>query len=124
MWAWGAGLGAYLVALGVLYGEFPSRGDFLAVVLTSLVAAAICYFLVYMPVLTLVRRLLNGRRWWPVYPVVAVALGLVPVALIARFWGGSFRSLLTPEAGLFAILFIVVGLVVGFGFARMEPFER
>jgi hypothetical protein len=40
---------------------------------------------------------------------------------VARYWGGSLRALLTPEALLFYILFAVVGLVVGFGFTRLDP---
>ena len=118
---WLTGLLTYLAALAIVYGEWISRGDLGAVVLGSLVAFALCYWLVYLPVLHTV------RRWFPpaagawVYPAVAVLLGLLPTALIARFWGGSLRALLSPESLLFLVLFTAVGIVVGVGFTRLGP---
>lgn len=116
---WLAGLLAYLAALGLLYGEWISSGDLWSVVTTSLIAFGLCYWLLYLPVLRVLRRWLPGPRWVWVFPVVAMLLGILPTALIARFHGGSLRALLTPEALLFYILFAVVGLVVGIGFTRL-----
>jgi hypothetical protein len=118
--AWLSGLVAYVGALGLLFGEWISRGDLLAAGFWSLVAFAVCYWLLYLPVLKLSRRLLP--RWAPgwVYAVIATLLGIVPTALIARFLGGSFRALLTPEAFLYLILFGVLGLVIGIGFTRLD----
>ena len=56
---------------------------------------------------------------WP-FAVVAVLIGVLPTALIARYWSGSFRTLMTPEASLFLVLFTAVGLTVGFGFPRIQ----
>ena len=112
--AWLAGLFTYIVALALFYGERISTGDLGAVVFYSLIAFALCYGLVYLPVLRGLRRLTSAPGW--LFPLVAVLLGVVPTALIARFLGGSLRALLTPEALLFYLLFAVVGLVVGFGF--------
>ena len=113
---WLAGLVAYLAALSLLYGEWISSGDFWPVVINSLVAFGLCYWLLYLPVLRAMRRRLPEARWFWVFPVTAMLLGIVPTALLARFWGGSLRALLTPEALLFYILFAAVGLVVGLGF--------
>ncbi|MBM4183255.1 MAG: hypothetical protein FJ207_03410 [Gemmatimonadetes bacterium] len=122
MRAWLIGLLAYIAALGILYGEWMiSPGDLGAVVFSSLIVFWICYWLVYLPVLRLARRA-APRAWasW-MYPVLGVLLGALPTAAIARYWSGSFRGLLTPEALLFFILFTAVGLVVGVGFGRIDP---
>jgi len=118
--AWAAGLLAYLGALALLYGQWISRGDLGAVVVWSLVAFGPCYWLIYLPVLRAVQRWLPHPRSARVFPAIAVLLGLLPTALIARVLGGSLRALLTPEALLFYVLFTVVGLVVGIGFTRMD----
>ena len=121
---WLSGLVAYLAALGLLYGEGISSGDFWSVAFSSLIAFALCYWLLYLPILRLVRYVLRHPRWDWVFPIVGMLIGVVPTALIARFRGGSFRALLTPEAGLFLILFVVVGLVVGYGFTRLASRTR
>jgi hypothetical protein len=119
VFGWLAGLVSYVAALGLLYGEWIGSGDFWAVALSSLIAFALCYWLLYLPILRLVRLVLRHPRWDWVFPVVGMLIGVVPTALIARFHGGSFRQVLTPEAGLFLILFVTVGLVVGYGFTRL-----
>jgi hypothetical protein len=115
---WLAGLLAYLAALALLYGEWISSGDLGSVVVSSLVAFALCYWLLYLPVLRALRRWAPGHVW--IFPATAMLLGILPTALIARFRGGSLRALLTPEALLFYILFAAIGLVVGLGFTRLE----
>ncbi len=117
---WLAGVLAYLGALVILYRQWISGGDLQSVVLSSLVAFAVCYWLLYLPVLRAVRRWFPDPQWAWVFPFVAILLGLLPTALVARFWGGSLRALLTPEALLFLILFGVVGLVIGLGFTRLN----
>ena len=117
---WLAGLLAYLAALAILYRQGISGGDLRSVALTSLVGFGLCYWLLYLPVLRAVRRSLpHPQRAW-VFPLVAMLLGILPTALVARFWGGSLRALRTPEAGLFYVLFGVVGLVIGLGFTRLD----
>ena len=122
VFGWLAGMLAYVGALGILYGEWMiSPGDLTAVVSTSLIAFWLCYWILYLPILRLARRVVP-RAWAPwTYPLIGVVLGVLPTAAIARFWSGSFRGLLTPEALLFLILFTAVGLVVGIGFGRLEP---
>lgn len=117
---WVAGIVAYVGALALLYGQGLSRGDAGAVLFSSLIAFALCYWLLYLPVLRLVRRLTGPRGPAWVFALVACAIGLIPTALIARFYGGSWHGLATPEAGLFFILFAAVGLVVGFGFPLLK----
>jgi hypothetical protein len=117
---WIAGVLAYVGALALLYGQGLSRGDAGAVLFSSLIVFALCYVLLYLPVLRLVRRGLGSSRPAWAFALVACAIGVIPTALIARFYGGSWHALATPEAGLFFILFAVVGLVVGLGF----PFLR
>ena len=121
---WIAGIVAYVGALALLYGEWLSRGDAGAVLLSSLIAFALCYGLLYLPVLRLVRRGLGSKAPAWVFALVACAIGLVPTALIARFYSGSWKGLATPEAGLFFILFAVVGLVVGLGFPFLRSERR
>jgi hypothetical protein len=117
---WIAGLLAYVGALAVLYRQGISGGDFRAVAFVSLASFGLCYRLVYLPVLRAVgRRLKRSRQVWAL-PLIAMLLGLIPTGLIARFYGGSLRAVVTPEALLFYILFAVVGLVVGFGFTRLD----
>jgi hypothetical protein len=119
---WLAGMVAYIGGLGILYQEWHVlSGDFVAVAFTSFFAFWLCYWIVYLPVLRLARRVVP-RTWglWT-FPVIGMLLGVVPTAAIARFWGGSFGALLAPEALLFLILFTVVGLVVGVGFAFLDP---
>jgi hypothetical protein len=118
--AWLAGLVAYLGALTILYRQWISGADLRSVAVSSLVAFGLCYWLLYLPVLRALRRWLPHPQWAPVFPVVAMLVGILPTGLVARFWGGSLTALLTPEAGLFYILFGVVGLVIGFGFTRLE----
>ena len=115
---WIAGLIAYVAALALLYRQGISGGDLRSVAITSLLASALCFWLVYVPILRAVRRWLRPAVW--AFPLTAMLLGLVPTALVARFWGGSLRAMMTPEALLFYILFAVVGLVVGWGFTFVE----
>jgi hypothetical protein len=117
---WLAGLLAYLAALALLYRQSISSGDLWPVVVSSLVAFGLCYWLLYLPVLRAVRHWLPRPRWVWVFPLLAMLLGVLPTALVARYWGGSLRAMLTPEALLFYILFAVVGLVVGLGFTRLD----
>jgi hypothetical protein len=116
---WLAGLVAYLLGLGLIHGEWISWGDLVAVAFSSFIAFSLCYWLVYLPVLRLMRLLLSGSRPTWLFVVAAILLGVLPTALIARFFGGSFRAIFTPEAALFLILFTAVGLVVGFGYTRL-----
>jgi hypothetical protein len=117
--AWLAGLAAYVGALALFYRQPISSGDLSAVGLWSFVAFALAFFVLYLPALFALRRLLQGVRFlWP-FPLLAVLLGVVPTSLILFYWGGGLRALLSPEASLFYAMFAVVGVVVGFGFARI-----
>ena len=90
--AWLAGLAAYIAALGLFWGEWISYGDLGAVARSSLVAFGLCYWLVYLPVLRVLRRVLPSQTpAWP-FVLVAVLIGVLPTALIARYWGGSILS--------------------------------
>lgn len=115
--SWAAGVGGYLACLAVFYGQPVSSGDLTAVLFWSLLMFGLSFFALYLPALFGVRRRLGGvRPWWP-FPLVAVLLGIVPVALIVLFNGGGIRALASAEAYLFYVLFGVTGIVVGAGFA-------
>ena len=118
---WFAGVVAYVASLALLYGQGLSRGDAPAVLFSSLAAFAICYWVLYLPVLRLVRRWLGARTSGWVFVLVAGLIGIVPTSLIARFYGGSWHALATPEAGQFFILFATVGIVIGLGFPFVYP---
>lgn len=119
--SWIAGVAAYSVTLLLVYGERLSwGGDAKAVLFWSSVSFALVFLLLYLPVLRALRRRLRGvRPRWP-FPLSASALGVVPTALIAVFNGGDLSSLLSEEARLFLVMFGVIGLVVGIGFARVH----
>jgi hypothetical protein len=114
--SWIVGCATYLGSLALFYRQTISSGDLSAVLFWSLLAFAISFFALYLPVLLGVRWFLRGvRPLWP-FPLVAVLLGVVPTVLILFFWGGGIRSLLSPEASLFYSMFAAVGVIVGFGF--------
>jgi hypothetical protein len=49
--SWSAGLGAYLAVLKITWGQSISRGDLLAVVFSSLLAAAVAIGVGFAPVM-------------------------------------------------------------------------
>jgi hypothetical protein len=122
--AWLVGLAAYLGSLALFYRQSISAGDLSAVLFWSLLAFALAFFALYLPVLFGVRRWLRGvRPLWP-FPLLAVLLGVVPTALMLFFWGGGIQSLFSPEASLLYSMFAAVGVVVGFGFAFIYRHDR
>jgi len=122
--SWAVGLAAYLGSLALFYRQSISSGDFFAVLFWSLLAFALAFFALYLPVLLALRRLLHGvSPLWP-FPLLATVLGIVPTALILFYWGGGFRSLVSPEASLFYLMFAVVGIIVGGGFAFINRPDR
>jgi len=119
--SWVIGLIAYVVCCALFYGQLVpiTSGDFRSVALCSVVAFAVAFYLAYLPALLALRRLLHGvHPAWP-FPVLAIALGSLPTAMILAFWGGTLRSLFSSEATLFYSMFATVGLVIGIGFVRM-----
>lgn len=115
--SWVVGLAAYLGSLALFYRQSISSGDLTAVLFWSLLAFAVAFFVLYLPALFVMRRLLRGvRPLWP-FPVLSVLLGVVPTAAIVFFSGGGVRSLVSPEAYLFYSMFGAAGIVVGFGYA-------
>jgi hypothetical protein len=119
--SWFAGLVAYFGALYLRYGEVPATvsGDFAAVLFWSVVAFAIAYVALYLPVLGWIARRRGGTRpLWP-FAVAAVAAGIVPTALILVANGGGLHALASPEAQLFYVMFVTIGIVVGIGYALL-----
>ena len=115
--AWVAGAAAYFAALLLAFDE-PLRwsGDTRATLFWSAAAFGIALPVLYLPVLHAIRRTLDGvEPAWP-FPVIAIAIGVFPVALIAFLNGGDLRSLWSQEAFLFYAMFAAIGLVVGIGF--------
>ena len=119
--SWFVGLVGYFGALYLVHDEFPATlsGDFAAVLFWSVVAFAVAYVVVYLPLLGWIARRLGGTRpLWP-FPVAAVAAGIVPTAVIVVANGGGLRALASPEAQLFYVMFIATGIVVGTGYALL-----
>ena len=119
--SWVIGLIAYVVSCALFYGQLVpiTSGDFRSVAFCSVIAFAVAFYLVYLPALLALRRLLRGvHPAWP-FPVLAVLLGVLPTAMILFFWGGTRRSLFSAEASLFHTMFTTVGLMIGIGFTRV-----
>jgi hypothetical protein len=115
--AWLVGVVTYFAALLFVFGERPAwSGDTKAVLFWSVLTFSVLFFVLYIPVLHGIKRMLRGvRPLWP-FPLAAGGLAVVPIALIAFLNGGDARSMLSPEAVLFYIMFAAAGLVVGVGF--------
>lgn len=119
--SWVIGLVAYVVSCACFYGQQISitSGDFRAVAFSSFSAVAVAFYLVYLPSLLMLRRLLHGvHPAWP-FAVLAMLLGVLPAGAILRFWGGTLRSVFSAEATLFYTMFATVGLIIGIGFTRI-----
>ena len=112
--SWLVGFLAYRAALAVFWHQSLSRGDSVAVLFWSAVAAAIAVPAVYAPVMVALRKR-RATALWP-YVSAGVGLGIVPVLLIIGIFGGHLRSLVSLEAGLFYCMFGVFGGVFGMGF--------
>lgn len=115
-----AGAGAYLAVLALIWGQSVGR-ELKAVLFwggLAYVVAALPLYLIVFTGLALVRKLfLQSRtpvpRW--LFPLLGMALGLVPTCLILRLWGGGLSHLFTPEAALFYSFFGASGLCFGAG---------
>ncbi len=115
--AWLIGLSAYMAVLALFSVGFISFGDLWAVMVWSLVAFTPLFFLLYLPALWKVRRLLYGvAPMWP-FPVAGMLLGFIPTTLIVLTWSGTIYSLFSLEALLFYAMFAVIGCITGLGFA-------
>jgi hypothetical protein len=112
--AWLAGLTTYVLALRVIWGQSLSDARF--VVIWSFIALTVAVFVAYWPVLTLLARGLKAYRPRALFVVVAMALGVVPVAMLVFYWGGGLAELVSPEARLFYFMFAAVGIVLGTAF--------
>jgi hypothetical protein len=87
------------------------------VALSSALAFVVAVPLVYLPAMMLVRRALRGYRPLVWFPIVAALVGVVPTAFIMFAWGGGIEDLFSPEASIFYVMFLVVGVVFGLGYA-------
>jgi len=119
--AWAVGATAYFGALLLAFGEPISwSGDTKAVLFWSAFVFSVAFFVLYVPVLRRIRRMLHGvKPLWP-FPLAAVAIGVIPTAVIAFLNGGNARSILSHEAFLFYVMFAAIGIVVGVGFAAVN----
>lgn len=114
--AWLAGLGVYIAALQLLWGQ-SIGDDAISLLGWSVIGFLLATILVYWPALSFLRWVLGGYRPKLVFSVTAALLGIVPTALIVLLWGGRLRDLLSPEATLFYLMFAVVGGILGFAFS-------
>ena len=114
--AWLTGFAAYVGGLAMLWGQTLSRGDLIAVLYYSALASTLAIVAVYAPAMFVLRRVSRGKAGPWVYALASMALGIVPVLLIVRVWGGNLQSLGSPEAALFSLMFGAFGFVFGHGF--------
>lgn len=115
--SWLGGLAAYVACLSLLWGQTLSGGDLMAVLSWSAVASAIAVAVVYAPLMFALRRRTQGNAGLMTYASAAVIVGVIPVLLITTIFGGTLRSVITPEAMLFYCMFSAFGLVFGAGFS-------
>jgi len=114
--AWLTGVAAYVAGLVIFWGQTLSGGDLIAVLYYSALASILAIAVVYAPAMFGLRKVSKGKaRPWA-YALASMALGIVPVLLIVRVWGGNLQSLGSPEAALFAFMFRAFGFVFGHGF--------
>jgi hypothetical protein len=88
--SWLAGLTVYLGALALFYGQSISRGDLLKAGFWSLLGCALAFFVLYLPVLLGVRRLLRGFRPTWLFPFVADCLASSRLRPFAFFMVTAF----------------------------------
>ena len=114
--SWAAGIGAYIGAIGVIWGQRVSGGDLRAVLLVSALASGVTAIVAYAPAMFALRARLSRQTWGP-YVLLGIGLGVLPVLFIISIYSSDVvRSLLTPEAGLFYCMFAIFGAVFGSGF--------
>jgi hypothetical protein len=117
--SWAAGFAAYLAALRAFWGQGIGSGDLRAVVFWSVLATAVATATAYTPTMFALRIWLRHRPGVGslVFPIVGIALGVIPVLFIVRLWSNSIRqALLSPEAALFYCMFAAFGAAFGSGF--------
>ena len=118
--AWIAGMAAYEAWLRLAWGQ-SLGADGTAVAVWSFLSFGAAAVVVYAPAMLLLRRALGGYKPIGWFPLLAAILGVVPTGLIVLFWGGGLRGLVSVEASIFYVMFTVVGLVFGLGFAMNRP---
>jgi hypothetical protein len=118
--SWLAGVMTYLSSLRLIYGQTVSGNDLTAVLAWSFAASLIAFPLIYLPMMFLLRRLLNGFRPIIAFPLVASLAFILPTSFIVFMFSLSIdsflHSLFDAEARLFHFMFIVVGFSFGLGF--------
>ena len=112
---WAIGFATYVLVLRVVYGQTMSGGDLRAVVLWSAIAFFALVPVVYLPAMSIVKRLLGGYQPVAAFALVAALLGVAPTGLIMFVFGGNVSSLLSQEAVLFYSCFALAGVVFGVG---------
>jgi hypothetical protein len=106
------GSAAYIYALRAIWNQ-DVGDEYAAVVFAALTSLLVAYPLAYLPMLKLLQRKLSGTKRYVLFPCCAIALGIIPVAIINLRWNLGFRAMLSPESQLFYIYFLVVGAVIG-----------
>ena len=97
--------------------------EWTAVAFWSALTFGVAAVVLYAPAMLFLRMKLRGYRPVVWFPLLASILGIVPTAMIIFLWGGGLRSLFSAEASIFYVMFTVVGVVFGLGYAlnREEP---
>lgn len=118
--SWLVGVAAYVSSLYLIYGQTAGGAGPMAVLIWSFAAAVSAFTLIYLPIVSLLRRLLRGYKPVAAFPLVA-SVGLVlPAAFILGLFStdgsGLLHSLVSPEALLFYCMFIAAGASFGLGF--------
>jgi hypothetical protein len=99
------------------YGQTASGPDLWAVLFWTALPFAAAVPLLYLPMMTLLRRLLHGYKPTLAFPLIGAFLGIAPTQLVDYSFSGEITFLASPETRLFYSCFAVAGVAFGLGFA-------
>ena len=113
--SWALGLIASLAVSHFYYDEPLSVADLFGFSTLSFVPALLVCSLLYTPGLLRLRRRLGGCRPRTFFPLLSAVVLNAPVVFIIAWQAG--RTMSSGEALSFAVIFLVMGLASGIGFA-------
>jgi hypothetical protein len=117
--SWAAGLATYLAVLRAFWRQAMGSGDLRDVMVWSALATAVATATAYAPTMFALRYWLRYRPGVGsvVFPIVGIALGVLPVLFIVGLWSHNIgHALLSPEAALFYCMFAAFAARFGSGF--------
>ena len=118
--SWLVGVTTYFSSLRFIYHQTAEGADVTAVLFWSFAESLFAFSIVYLPMMFVLRRILHGFKPLAAFPAVASLAFILPTAFIMFMFSLSIdsfaRSLFSPEAILFYLMFIAMGFSFGLGF--------